>query len=204
MISIETNRLVDDYLRRLEEAAAHLQRARRTELVAEIREHIDTALRAEDEADEVAARNVLERLGPPEEIVEAAEPAPEDEARVGKLELAALIALVVPVLGWLVGIVLVLCSRAWSSREKLVGISLALLPVLVPLVGLVAESDGVDVEPVPVEPGPTPRQVPGPNELTDAATNWAGLGTVEVVVLLALFLAGLPSALYLGLRLRRS
>jgi hypothetical protein len=203
MISVETNRLVEDYLRRLEEAAAHLQPARRTELVAEIREHIDAALRAEDEADEVAVRNVLERLGPPEEIAEAAEPAPEDEARVGKLEVTALIALVVPVLGWLVGIVLVLCSRAWSSREKLVGIALALLPVLVPLVGLVAESEGVDVEPVPVEPGPTPQPAPGPNELPDDATNDADLGTVEVVVLLALFLAGLPSALYLGLRLRR-
>ena len=125
-------------------------------------------------------------------------------ARAGKLELAALIALVVPVLGWLVGIVLVLFSRAWSSREKLVGIALALLPVLVPLVGLVAESEGADVEPIPVEPGPTPQPAPGPNELPDAGTNEAGLGTVEVVVLLALFLAGLPSALYLGLRLRRA
>jgi hypothetical protein len=40
MTTMETHRLVDDYLRRLEEAAAHLQRTRRAELVAEIREHI--------------------------------------------------------------------------------------------------------------------------------------------------------------------
>jgi hypothetical protein len=201
MITLETDRLVDDYLRRLDVAAAELAPERRNELVAEIREHIDAALRAEEEADEVAVRNVLERLGSPEEIVEA-EAAPEDEARPGKLELAALIALVVPVLGWLVGIVLVLVSRAWTSREKLVGIALALLPVLVPLVFLVASSEGADVDPVPLEPGPTPRPAPGPNELPDAATNEAGLGAVEVLALLALFLAGLPSALYLGLRLR--
>ena len=54
-----------------------MQRSRRAELIAEIREHIEAALREEDAASEVAVRNVLERLGPPEEIVEAAEPEPE-------------------------------------------------------------------------------------------------------------------------------
>ena len=126
MIVMETDRLVDDYLRRLEAAAAHLQRSRRAELVAEIREHIEAALRQEDTANEVAVRNVLERLGPPEEIVEAAEPPPsESPARAGKLEIAALIALVVPFLGWILGAVLVVASRAWSGKEKAVGITLA-------------------------------------------------------------------------------
>jgi hypothetical protein len=36
-----------------------------------IHEHIEAALREEETAGEVAVRNVLERLGPPEEIVEA-------------------------------------------------------------------------------------------------------------------------------------
>ena len=76
MNTLETDRIVDDYLRRLEAAAAHLQRSRRAELVAEIREHIDVALRQEEAANEVAVRNVLDRLGPPEEIVDAAEPMP--------------------------------------------------------------------------------------------------------------------------------
>ena len=40
MTTMQTDRLVDDYLSRLEEAAAHLQRSRRAELLAEIREHI--------------------------------------------------------------------------------------------------------------------------------------------------------------------
>ena len=81
MTTMQTDRLVDDYLSRLEAAAAHPQRSRRAELIAEIREHIEAALREEDAAGEVAVRNVLERLGPPEEIVEAAEPAPEAEQR---------------------------------------------------------------------------------------------------------------------------
>ena len=83
MDTMETDRLVDDYLRRLEHAAAHMQRARRTELIAEIRGHIETALREEQAAGEAAVRNVLDRLGPPEEIVEAAEPPPDDR-RVGQ------------------------------------------------------------------------------------------------------------------------
>jgi hypothetical protein len=71
MHTMETDRLVDDYLRRLEHAAAHMQRARRAELVAEIRGHIETALRQEQAAGEAAVRNVLDRLGPPEDIFEA-------------------------------------------------------------------------------------------------------------------------------------
>ena len=93
MHTMETDRLIDDYLRRLEHAAAHMQRSRRTELVAEIRGHIETALSEEQASGEVAVRNVLDRLGPPEEIVEAAEPAslPGDR-RAGVLEILALVA----------------------------------------------------------------------------------------------------------------
>jgi hypothetical protein len=195
MITMDTHRLVDDYLRRLEEAAAHLQRARRAELVAEIREHIEAALRAEDAADEVVVRNVLERLGPPEEIVEAAEPAPVDEtSRRGKLEVAAIVALIVPVIGWLVGIALVLVSRTWSSREKLVGIGLALLPVFLPILGVVAESGGME------ESVPNGEERP----LGEQDTGEDGLGALEVLVLVLFFLGGLPSAIYLGLRLRKT
>ena len=193
---METDRLVEEYLRRLETAAAHLQRSRRAELVAEIREHIETALRQEEAANEAAVRNVLERLGPPEEIVEAAEapPAADPPAGFGKLEIAALILLVVPVVGWFVGFVLVFVSQAWSRRDKLVGVALALLPVLIPLVTLTAESGGMD-EQVPVDAG-------SPGELPDAGSD-SGLGPLEVVVLVFLFFAGWPGALYLGWRLRR-
>ena len=195
MIAMETDRLIDEYLRRLDAAAAHLQRSRRAELVAEIREHIETALREEEAADEVAVRNVLERLGPPEEIVEAAEPpATEGPARTGKLEIAALVAMVIPFVGWLFGIVLVFVSQAWTSREKLVGVALALTPVLVPLLGfMVAGADGTQ-EPVPAEP---------PVGLEQENTG-GGIGPLEAVTLALLFIAGgLPSALYLGWRLRR-
>ena len=195
MIAMETDRLVDDYLRRLEAAAAHLQRSRRAELVAEIREHIEAALAEEDSASEVAVRNVLERLGPPEEIVGAAEPPPvEAPAHTGKLEIAALIALVIPFLGWVVGIVLVVVSRAWSGREKALGVALALLPVLLPLLVVAAEAD---VDQSPVVPGTETR-----GELPEAGPT--SVSDVEVLVFAFWLLAGLPSALYLGWRLRRT
>jgi hypothetical protein len=116
MDTMETNRLIDDYLRRLERAAAHMQRARRAELVEGIRGHIDTALRQEQAAGEAAVRNVLDRLGPPEDIVEAAQPPADQHA--GKLEMAALVVLIVPVIGWLVGTVLVFASRVCGNPLK--------------------------------------------------------------------------------------
>ena len=195
MITMDTDRLVDDYLRRLESAAAHLQRSRRAELVAEIREHIEAALREEDAAGEAAVRNVLERLGPPEEIVDAAEPPPaESAARTGKLEIAALIALVIPFIGWLFGVVLVLVSQAWSRRDKAVGIALALAAVLLPFLTLAVGSEHAGNAPVPI--GEQPAALP-------EAGGSDGTSIVEIMLFALIFLAGLPSALYLGWRLRR-
>jgi HAAS len=175
MTTMETDRLVDDYLSRLEEAAAHLQRSRRTELIAEIREHIEAALREEEAAGEVAVRNVLERLGPPEEIVEAAEPPEVEQAPTGKLEVAAMVTLVVPFIGWLFGIAMVLISKAWSNREKTVATAFAMLPVLaflgLAIVDSYSESDS---------------------------------STFEVLLFVVWVIGGLPSALYLGLQLRRA
>ncbi len=176
MTIMETDRLVDDYLSRLEKAAAHMQRSRRAELIAEIREHIETALREEEAASEVAVRNVLERLGPPEEIVEAAEPAPEAErAPPGGLEVAAMVTLVVPFIGWLFGIAMVLISKAWSNREKTIGTAVALLAV-VPFLALVVIDSYSE----------------SPSE------------TLEAFLFVLWVIGGLPSAIYLGLALRRA
>jgi hypothetical protein len=191
MDTMETDRLVDDYLRRLEQAAAHMQRARRTELVAEIRGHIEAALREEDAAGEAAVRNVLDRLGPPEEIVEAADPVPTPAARrVGVLEIVALIALIVPFVGWLVGAVLVAISAAWSRRDKIIGGLLLVVPIVVLGLGFMAAGPSGSEESPPLgDAGPVGERVDDP----------IGPGGFEFV----LFIAGLPSALYLGAQLRR-
>ena len=195
---MDTDRLIDDYLHRLEAAAAHLQRSRRAELVAEIREHIEAALREEDAANEVAVRNILERLGPPEEIVEATEPTPNEGSRdPGRLETAALVALVVPFVGWIIGIVLVLLSRAWSRREKIIGIGLALLPAILQFVWLVVQTDARPSSGSPVPAGS------GGGPVTDPGLGESGVGILAVFAIAIVFLAGVPSAVYLGLRLRR-
>ena len=191
MDTMETDHLVDDYLRRLEHAAAHMQRARRTELIAEIRGHIETALSQEQAANEAAVRNVLDRLGPPEDIVEAAEPPPPPgDRRAGVLEIIALLALIVPVVGWLIGTILVFVSRAWSQRDKFIGVVLLWLPIAVLGLGLVAGGPSGSEESTP----PSDDRPVG-EKVEDSALP----GPVELV----LFAAGLPSAMYLGWRLRR-
>lgn len=191
MNRVHTNKLVADYLRRLEQAAAPLTQSRRAELVAAIREHIDDALLEVGAADEAAVRNVLERLGPPEEIVAAAgPPAGAVTGRAGRLEIGGLVALAIPVVGWVVGIPLVLLSQAWAGRDKaiaaLLGVSPLLLGVLVMAVGSGGSETGVPVG--------TPEEPPASSSL----------GPLEVAVLATAFLGGLIGSVYLALRLRRA
>jgi hypothetical protein len=199
MITMDTDRLIDNYLRRLEAAAAHLQRSRRAELVAEIREHIEAALREEDASNEVAVRNILERLGSPEEIVDATEPAPMEVSRdPGRLETAALVALVVPFVGWLIGVVLVFLSPVWSRRDKIVGIALALLPAALPFIFIAVGSSSGPETSLPVPGGKASG--PGPEGMSSSDS---GVGVLQVFGIVLLFVAGAPSAVFLGWRLRR-
>jgi hypothetical protein len=140
--------LVRSYLDRLRAAGWGLVPERRDELVAEVREHIDTALHVDRQAGnsvEVAARNVLERLGPPEEIVRAESEdtpygsspypvaPPQPERYWGGLEIAAIVTLaagsiILPVIGPLIGMVLAWVSPRWTTRQKVVATALSLLP----------------------------------------------------------------------------
>jgi hypothetical protein len=190
MSTVDTDRLVDDYLRRLEAAAAHLPRTRRAEMVAEIRDHIRDAIGEQEAADDAAVLNVLERLGAPEEIVAAAEPPPTAPPRPRWIDVAAVLALVLPFLGWFVGSVLVLISRAWSRRDKVIGLLLLLLPVLGLGLGVLATgTSGIDESLPPGEELPVGVQEEGPPD---------ELGALGLVVVIS----GVPSALYLAWRLR--
>ena len=81
-MKVHTDRLVDDYLRRLDAAASGLPADQREELVSEIKDHLQEALRQTPAGDQAAVRNALERLGSPEEIAAAAaaDPAPGQPA----------------------------------------------------------------------------------------------------------------------------
>ncbi len=140
MSNAAVDELVSDYLARLEQAARDLPAGRRTELLDEIREHIDAGREAGAASDEAAVRTMLDRLGEPEDIVAAAlaedagwqPPAGAAEAPAGAarrpgtaLELAAVLLLTVgsllPLVGWAVGVVLLWASRLWRASEKVLG-----------------------------------------------------------------------------------
>jgi hypothetical protein len=140
--------LINDYLDRLDRAAQVLAPDRRVELLTEIREHINEARSGVegkeegkgdgevDGASEAAVRSLLERLGEPEEIVTAAAEGSEPwrgaaqpsaaPPRSLALEIWAVLMLTVgsvllPVVGWLGGLVMLWSSSRWRIGEKLLG-----------------------------------------------------------------------------------
>lgn len=105
-MNVHTDPLVDDYLRRLEAAASSLPAHRREELISEIRDHLQEALRQAPANDTAAVRNALERLGPPEETAAAAIDAPPPDqlgAGIGQANGLAIASVLLAVL-WLAGI----------------------------------------------------------------------------------------------------
>jgi hypothetical protein len=131
-----TDELIEEYIDRLETATRTLPSARRAELLAEIKEHIKITLSQSQDQGEATVRSILDRLGAPEDIAREAGAGlpPESPAhtettgppRVGAFELVTVILLliggiVVPVLGWIVGVVLLWASARWTTRDKMIG-----------------------------------------------------------------------------------
>jgi hypothetical protein len=126
-MSSTTDKLVEKYLKHLEVELEDLPRARRREIVDEISGHIAEAradLGAESEAD---VRNILDHLGDPAEIaVDARERVGVQMKKSNVHEIATLIlllvgGLVLPLIGWLIGVVLLWSSTVWNTRDKLIG-----------------------------------------------------------------------------------
>ena len=154
---MESEALVSEYMGRLAAAAQPLPAARRGELIAEVQDHIASALAEAGSHDEVTARNVLDRLGSPEEIV-AAETAdggaparpqvlPVERRSWGGTELAAILFLTVgaiflPVIGPIIGIALVWASTQWTTRQKSIATLIVIVLLVVPILGLLSVGAG--------------------------------------------------------------
>jgi hypothetical protein len=114
---------VERYLRDLHRELHGVPRARRDEILDDVGAHLEEA-RAQA-ADEAELRTLIERLGDPAEIAaEARGPVPAP--RRGWRETVALVMLtagsiVLPLVGWLVGLVLLWVSSVWTLRDKLIG-----------------------------------------------------------------------------------
>ncbi len=112
------------YLRRLDAASRGLPRAERRELRAQIEEHLRAGLAAEPTEAEVLT--LLDRLGDPEEIVAEQYGARRQATRTAGAQewttvLLLLFGAALFLVGWLVGVVMLWSSRAWSIGEKLLG-----------------------------------------------------------------------------------
>jgi hypothetical protein len=235
-----TEHLVEEYLHRLGRAAAGLPADRRAELLEGIGEHIASA----QPRDEAEARTLLDRLGEPEEIVAAAREdlpalgwgppspgwgpsapgwAPPATARGTGLELAAVLMLtlgsLVPVVGWLVGVVLLWTSSLWRVREKVLGTlvvplgpgGLLVLGAFVPLFGTTQSCTstisgsvplgGPGAPPVPPPPVPPPPAPAPPGAGVDdplaCTTSSVGPGWVGPAVAVLLVVASLAVAVLL-------
>ncbi len=198
-----TERLVDDYLKQLDSELADLSRLRRQEIVEEISQHIAEALAASPSPDEVEVRTLLERLGDPAEIAgEARERFGVQPRKSRVLEIATLLLLLVggvvlPVIGWLIGVVLLWVSDAWDSRDKLIGTLVVPGGLLLPLalLTIVTSAGGGCSTPVPTTGAP------------EAAACGSGSGGINVLGLIAmtlLLIVPLVTTAYLARRLRRS
>lgn len=155
--------LVRDYLGRLEAAASPLPADRRAELVGEIRAHIELALAESERTDEATVRNVLERLGSPDEIIAAearldspsagvstastgiaAASSPSVAVETIALVLLTVGALVLPFVGPILGLAFAWASTRWTTVQKrtatMIVIALLALPFLI-LVPMVASGE---------------------------------------------------------------
>jgi uncharacterized membrane protein len=130
-MTTKADALVDRYLEDLETELRGLPGHRRREILDEVGEHITQARAALDAETEAAIRTVLERLGDPADIAAEArdrfgvQPEPARPATPW-LEVITLVALLIPLLGWVVGMVLLWLSQSWTTREKRIGTLLAL------------------------------------------------------------------------------
>ncbi|MGW7682655.1 HAAS signaling domain-containing protein [Kribbella sp. NPDC054772] len=133
-MELDSDRLVDAYLKELATEAEVLPAGRRDELLADMKAHIAEA-RAGGATSEDEIRDVLQRLGRPSEIVAAATDGlvqvvvpprmrPQDFVAVGLamfgpylLELNTILALV----AWGVGLGLLWTSNRWTTIWKLLG-----------------------------------------------------------------------------------
>jgi hypothetical protein len=160
MSAPHADQLVHDYLGKLDTALADLPRSRREEILDEISNHIAEErgrLRDESDAD---VRNLLERVGDPAEVADAARDdtvdarVPQSSRRIGAVEI---LALVLTPLIWPAGVILLWLSPAWNTRDKLIGtlvppggyLFLIFLPGLL-LLGPMSTCSGGSVDGTPI------------------------------------------------------
>src|SRR5664279_4022049 len=136
MIGVTTAR-VEDYLGALDRALRDLPRDRRKEMMRDIREHIESGLAGDWST--AAVEKVIAALGSPEDIAAAAyAELPPRKQNMSTRDIVTIIlllvgGLVLPVIGWIIGLVLLWTSNTWGVRDKIIGTVLVPVGMLFPL-----------------------------------------------------------------------
>jgi len=212
-MSTTPDKLVERYLKHLEIELDDMPRDRRRELVDEIAGHIAEARAGLEHETEADVRNILEGLGDPAVIAEdarerfeVATPAVGRPFKAGWMEIAALVlllggALIIPVFGWLIGVVLLWVSNAWNVRDKLIGtlfwpggLGLAVFLILFPS----GSSGGATATVCEVNPS-TGQQF---NCSDSGSDSGFAVGAVGALLLFAIFAVPIITTAYLAYRLR--
>jgi hypothetical protein len=166
---VDAEALVNDYLGRLDAAATSLPPSRRSELAGEVKQHIEMALAEAGARDEVTVRNVLDQLGPPDEIVDAergtSAPPPGSASTVpssaaermpwGGVEITAILlltlgAVFLPFVGPLLGLIFVWMSVQWTTQQKTIATGIVVILLFLPLLLLLGVRAGSAVSSGPL------------------------------------------------------
>ena len=187
-MTTEADALILRYLQDLEGELRDLPANRRQELLDEVGEHIAAARAALAPETEAGVRTMLERLGDPADIAAEARERfgvqrPPARPATPWLEVVAVVLLVIPFAGWVLGVVLVWISRLWTTRDKLIG-TLGGMSWLLAGLGVVMTSAG------------------GSRAVGSAPLGPSETSLVGVVLVVAPFVLPIAAAIYLGFRLR--
>lgn len=200
------------YLERLRQAGCELPPDRLRDLMGEIEAHLSEAIGPGASDDD--ALEVLERLGPPGDIVDAEQPRVTTPVeRRGWREWAAVILLplggLVVGVGWLIGLILLWSSRLWTTRDKLIG-TLIVPGGIATAVWVVLATTGVGATArkcrvLATEVNPSTGAVVRPGAMHCTTVSGPSLvPTVWQIVLIAFFVVGpIVSAVYLARRAGR-
>jgi hypothetical protein len=141
MTQTSYDELVASYLDELTEALAGLPRARRSELLDDISDHIDALLAEAAQHGPVTRETVeavLAEVGEPEAIARAAgaETVPVPGATGWDKAIIALLLVggFILGIGWVVGVVMLWISSAWRVKDKIIGTLLVPGGLVLPLV----------------------------------------------------------------------
>jgi uncharacterized membrane protein len=215
-MSTTPDKLVERYLKHLEVELDDLPRDGRREIVDEIAGHIAEARASLQHENEADVRNILEGLGDPADIAadagERFDVRPTSAAaryKPGWIEVGALVmllvgGLIVPIVGWFIGVVLLWVSNAWNVRDKVIGTmfvpgGLGLSLFVLMTAGLSA-GGGSSVSSCEIDPT-SGREFNCFETSTTDTTSFTDV--LAIVFLVALVVAPIITMAYLTYRLRR-